>query len=184
MIGRRRWRHTVRRSPAAPAPRATCLAPDGLRAVRPRCLAPGRGLLLRRHHLPPGGRSGDGHGWLSTDPKCEMPSGRRRWTNSMSPSIMPVNGATWGPSCSPGTARLPRTVVGPSRRAGTSAFEVRAGYMYAEGEGAADIDPARLGRAPHPRGPAPDPVHAQGGHRGGARVGRSGVVIASTWFAT
>ena len=45
------------------------------------------------------------------------------------------------------------------------------GYQYAEGETAETHRPGTVGPAPHPRGPAADPVHAQGRDRRRARLG-------------
>jgi naphthoate synthase len=72
---------------------------------------------------------------------------------------------------------------GPSRSDGGWAFcsggdqRIRGkdGYQYAEGDGGStDIDPRPRGPAAHPRGAAPDPLHAEGGHLRGARLGGRG----------
>ena len=69
---------------------------------------------------------------------------------------------------------------GPSPKDGGWAFcsggdqriRGRDGYRYAEGDDRRDDRPGSSRPAAHPRGAAADPVHAEGGHRGRARLGR------------
>ena len=69
---------------------------------------------------------------------------------------------------------------GPSPKDGGWAFcsggdqriRGRSGYQYAAGETAETVDPAQRGPAAHPRGAAADPVHAEGRHLPGQRLGR------------
>ena len=55
------------------------------------------------------------------------------------------------------------------------------GYQYASGETADTVDDARTGRLQHLGGSAAHPVHAQGGDRSGAGVGRPAAATACTW---
>ena len=81
---------------------------------------------------------------------------------------------------------------GPSPRDGVWAFSAggdqrirgRDGYKYAGGEDGETIDPGADRTAAHPRGPAADPVHAQGRDLRRARAGRRGAGTACTSCAT
>ena len=109
-------------------------------------------------------------GSRSTGPRCATPSARTPSTSCTARSTMRGRRRTWGACCSPVTDRRRGTGAGPFARGATSGSGAQRLPVRQRGDrGHRRHRPRRA--AAHPRVPAADPVHAQGGDRRRPRLG-------------
>ena len=107
----------------------------------------------------------------STGPRCATRSARTPSTSCTPRSTTPACRPTSAACCSPATARRPATAVWAFCSGGDQRIRGKDGYKYS---GFRDRRRHRAGPgrpAPHPRGAAADPVHAQGRDLRRPRVG-------------